>query len=152
MLLALGGAAYTFGGPMLKAGVDRDPKKLAPPFARKVEKLFQRLRARGYQPMLWEGYRTPARAAQLAKDGTGIALSMHSLGLAVDVVDGSNPSNPWNASPGFYKAVGEEAENLGLIWGGRWPKADMPHIQAIPVSQQTAFRAMTASERNLALA
>ena len=148
LLLLGGGAAYTFGGSPLKKGVDRQPKKLLPAFARKVETLFRRMRARGFQPMLWEGYRTPARAAELHRKGTGVKLSMHSLGAAVDVVDGSNPGNPWAASPGFWKALGEEAEKLGLTWGGRWAKADYPHIQAIPVSQQTAFRAMTHNERN----
>jgi peptidoglycan L-alanyl-D-glutamate endopeptidase CwlK len=139
--------AYSYGGAPLKAGIDRQPKKLLPRFARKIETLFQRLRARGYQPMLWEGYRTPERAAELEQRGTGIRLSMHSLGAAVDVVDGST-GNPWKASPGFWRALGEEAEKLGLTWGGRWKSKDMPHVQAIPVSQQTVFRAMTHNERN----
>ncbi len=146
LLLGGGAAAYVYGGPSVRRGVDRDPKKLLPAFARKLNTLFKRMRARGYQPMLWEGQRSDERAAALSKKGTGIRLSMHRLGAAVDIVDGST-GNPWKASPGFWTALGQEAAKLGLTWGGSWTKRDFPHVQALAVNQQAAFRRMTPTQR-----
>ncbi len=149
-LLVLGGegaaAAYVYGGPSKRKGVDRDPAKLLKPFARKLNTLFRRMRARGFQPMFWEGRRSAERAETLAKKGTGIKLSMHVLGAAADIVDGST-GNPWKASPGFWTALGQEARKLGLTWGGDWAKGDFPHVQALAVNQQTAFRRMTPGQR-----
>ena len=141
-LLLLGsGAAYVYGGPPKKQGVDRDPAKLLKPFAKKLNILFSAMRARGYQPMLWEGRRDTQRAADL-----GYAKSLHILGAAADIVDRSS-SNPWNAKPGFWDALGEESAKLGLTWGGDWKKRDLPHVQAIAVRDQSAFRRMTPTDR-----
>jgi hypothetical protein len=141
-------SGYSFGGPPLRAGVDREPANLLPAFAAKVEKLFQAMRARGFEPLLWEGLRTPARAAKLAAGGTGSENSLHVLGGAVDVVDGSTAPNYWTGAPGFWGALGVEAERLGLTWGGRRTRVDLVHVQAVPVAQQTAFRAASPAERN----
>ena len=115
-----------------------------------MSELFQRLRARGFDPYLWEGWRDPARAAKLAKKGTGIRLSMHSLGAGVDIVNGAQlkaGGSPWVAPQQFWDAVGQEARKLGLTWGGVWTKGDKPHVQAITVRQQVAFRQMNDSQR-----
>lgn len=152
LLLAGGTAAYTFGGSELRKGIDRDPSKLLPGFAKKVEQLFQAMRKRGYKPLLWEGYRTPERAAMLAEKGTGIVDSMHSYGAAVDIVDESTAPNYWTGAPGFWNALGEEAEKLGLTWGGRWKSVDRPHVQGITVAEQTAFRKMSRAEQENAVA
>jgi hypothetical protein len=151
-LLLGGGAAtyavYTYGGLPIRLGVDRDPKKLLPGFAKKIETLMQRMRARGFEPELWEGRRSASRAKALSVVGTGVADSMHIYGAAVDIVD---KNKLWNASPAFWAALGEEAERLGLTWGGRWTKVDKPHVQAIAVSKQNAFRAMTDAQRAAAV-
>jgi hypothetical protein len=139
-----GGASYSYGGAPLRAGIDRDPRNLLPGFAAKVELLFGRLRARGYKPLLWEGLRTPARAAMLERKGTGSARSIHCLGAAVDIVD---EQRKWGASADFWQAIGQEAKALGLTWGGEWRKRDLPHVQAIAVADQAAFRAMSEGER-----
>ena len=140
-LLLLGGGAYAYGGAPKKQGVDRDPKKLLKPFAKKLNILFSAMRARGYQPVLWEGRRSTQRAAEL-----GYAKSLHTLGAAADIVDGSS-SNPWKAKAGFWAALGEESAKLGLTWGGDWVKRDLPHVQAIAVNKQAAFRRMTPADR-----
>lgn len=141
-LLLLGsGAAFVYGGAPKKKGVDRDPKKLLPPFGKKLNILFNAMRARGFKPMLWEGRRSLQRATEL-----GFSKSLHPLGIAVDIVDGST-TNPWKAKPGFWKALGEESAKLGLTWGGDWKKRDMPHVQAIAVRDQAAFRRMTLADR-----
>lgn len=155
-LLFFGNQSYSYGGPPVRKGVDRDPDNLLPGFARKLETLFQRMRARGYDPMLWEGYRTPSRASQQAAEGDGIADSIHSYRAAADIVDGARWKkglDPWtNVALGFWAALGQEAEKLGLTWGGRFTHTDNPHVQAPSVRQQIAFRAMTDAQRAQAVA
>jgi hypothetical protein len=136
---------YSYGGAPRRSGVDRDPANLLPGFADKLEILFQRMRARGFKPYLWEGRRSAARAGKLAAGGTGIKLSMHILGAAADILD---ENKLWSASPAFWSALGEESRRLGLTWGGNWRRADKPHVQAVAVSQQTAFRSMSPAERS----
>lgn len=135
---------HSFGGDPIRKGVDRDPSKLLPGFAEKVETLFGRLRARGFNPLLWEGYRTPERALELKRRGVGARISMHSYGAAVDIIDAEAY---WNAESDFWEAVGEEAQALRLTWGGNWRRGDKPHVQAIPVHEQAAFVALTDAER-----
>jgi hypothetical protein len=146
LALALGGGTtgYVYGGSAIRSGVSRDPGKLLKPFAAKLNTLFKRMRARGFKPMLWEAFRSPARAGRLADKGTGIRLSMHSLGAAVDIVDADKL---WGASRAFWDALGFEAGRLGLVWGGLWRSPDRPHVQALTVSDQNAFRAMVPSQR-----
>lgn len=137
---------YSFGGDPIRAGVDRNPGELLPGFARKVDRLFRALRADGHDPMLWEGYRSPERAAKLAKKGTGIKLSMHCLGAAVDIVD---EDDMWKATSAFWDAIGNHAEDLGLcvLYNSRGQRIDRPHVQAVSVRAQNKFRAMTPAER-----
>ena len=143
-LVAAPPSAFTFGGPALRKGVDRDPAKLLPPFAAKVEALFRAMRGRGHEPLCWEAFRSPERAQHLSDTGAGIKLSMHCLGAAVDIVD---EHAYWSAGQDFWDALGEEAETLGLVWGGRWTRRDLPHVQAVAVKDQARFRAMTEAER-----
>lgn len=136
--------AFTFGGPPIRKGIDRDPAKLLPPFAAKVERLFGAMRERGHEAILWEGYRSAERAQQLSDRGSGIKLSMHVLGAAVDII---HAEDYWQASDDFWDALGDESEELGLTWGGRWKRRDLPHVQAVAVKDQERFRRMTEQER-----
>lgn len=124
--------------------LDRDPSKLVPSFARKIDQLFRALRAQGYDPVFWEGYRSPERAAEMARLGVGIKDSMHSYGAAADIID---RAKLWNA-PAFFKALGAQAKALGLTWGGDWTRGDLPHVQAIPVTAQNALRAAPVASRD----
>lgn len=136
---------FSYGGEELRRGVSRDPQLLLPGFAAKVESLFQRLKQQGHDAMLWEGYRSTERAQRLSDRGTGIKLSMHCLGAAVDIVDAEAM---WKATPEFWDAISDEAEALGLTVlyrNGR--RIDRPHVQAVKVSDQNRFRAMTDAER-----
>jgi len=137
-------SGFSYGGEPIRKGVSRDPKLLLPAFAAKIETLISRLRAQGHEPLLWEAYRSPARAQQLSDRGAGVKLSMHCLGAAVDIV---HAEDFWSASDEFWAAVGHEAEELGLTWGGKWRRRDYPHVQALSVRDQTKFRAMTEDER-----
>jgi peptidoglycan L-alanyl-D-glutamate endopeptidase CwlK len=123
-----------------------DLEALHPTFRAKVEALLARMQADGYDPLIWETYRTPARAKLLSDRGTGIKpladgsipIGMHQLGLAVDIV---SKSKMWTPPKAFWAALGKHAEALGLTWGGRWKRVDKPHIQAVPVREQEALRA-----------
>lgn len=147
LLLVLAFSGYNYGGSPLQVGVDRDPKHLIPSFAKKLNKLFSAMRARGYKPLLWEGLRTPERASQLAAKGLGISNSLHIYGAAADIVDESTAPRYWDGAPGFWTALGQEAKKLGLTWGGDFSSRDLPHVQAITVAQESRFRAAAPSER-----
>ena len=136
-----------------KAGRVSDVGALVPAFADRVVLLVARMRARGHDAVVWETYRTPERAAKFAEAGVGSADSMHCYGLAADII---SEASAWNAPADFWAALGEEARKLGLVWGGDWhgqqrPHGDKPHVQAIRVSEQRAFRAMDAEMRQQAL-
>jgi len=121
-------------------GIDRDLGKLTPGFRRRVERVLARMQARGFDAVVWEAWRSPERAAKLAAKGTGIALSMHTLGIAVDII---SRKNRWDAGPEFWQALGEEYEREGIVWGGRWRSGDNPHGQGVTVAQQGIARAAT---------
>lgn len=123
----------------------RDTTALLPAFTPRVQVLFNRMRARGFKPRLWEAYRTPERAIKLAEEGKGVENSMHIYGAAVDVID----ADAMWSNPAFFRALGEEAESLGLTWGGRFTRVDMPHIQAIPFRSHGAFTRMTPDQREV---
>lgn len=135
----------------MTAPICRDLDALVPSFRARVVKLLARMKARGYDVQVWETYRSPERIALLAARGTGSARSMHAYGVAADIVE--NDKSPWVANvPGLWQALGEEAEALGLTWGGRWRRRDFPHVQAIPVAKQNAVRAATVADAIDALA
>jgi hypothetical protein len=141
---------YSYGGKSTRRGIDRDPENLLPGFAREIELLFKRMRARGFNPYLWEGLRTPQRAAELAAKGSGSKLSLHIYGGAVDIVNGDQVEkggDPWKAPAAFWQALGEESKRLGLTWGGVWSSPDRPHVQGVTVSQQVAFRSGSEADR-----
>jgi hypothetical protein len=120
---------YSFGGPsIIRDGyeINRNPNLLVPEFAGILEKLFQNLRQKGFDPHLWEGYRTPERAKYLAEQGTGIEKSLHIEGRAADII---SKKDFWSNSE-FFAALGNEALKLGLVWGGNFKnRKDFPHVE-----------------------
>ncbi len=65
-----------------------------------------------------EAYRTPEAARQNARQGTGIAASLHCQRLAIDLnlfINGE-----YQTDTGAYRALGEMWEALGGSWGGRF--------------------------------
>ncbi len=142
-----GGRRYDWGEPPRKdrrtgTDVNRDPSKLLPSFAAKIDLLIRRMRAEGYDPMFWEGYRSPERAAALERIGSGIRNSIHIYGAAADIVD---RKKLWS-NPAFFAALGRNAKAIGLTWGGDWKRGDKPHVQGLAVSAQSAFRALPSAQ------
>ena len=92
----------------------------------------------GYEMVLIEGYRSPERQDQLFAKGSsvtqvGAGLSYHQHGLAADSAfmrDGKvviSERDPW-AMKG-YVLFGPVAEQVGLVWGGRWKMMDYGHVE-----------------------
>jgi len=112
---------------------DRDWSHLDPEFSQVVLRLFARMSQRGYPVALLEGYRSPERQAGAAVTNARAYQSKHQYGLAADLApvrDGHLVifmGDPWADSA--YKALGEEAAALGLVWGGLWRLRDFGHVE-----------------------
>lgn len=120
------------------ASASRDWTLVDAEFRQRLLLLFQRMRERGYELALLEGYRSPERQAELAAMGANVTRagayqSYHQFGLAADLAffrDGRiviSERDPW-AMAG-YRLLGERAEALGLTWGGRWKLMDFGHVE-----------------------
>ncbi|MBK1685887.1 M15 family metallopeptidase [Rubrivivax gelatinosus] len=123
-----------------RSAVGHDWARLQPQFRQRLLELFDIARERhGYDLVLLEGYRSPARQAQLAALGPATTLagperSRHQAGLAADLAfirDGRlqlSERDPWTLQA--YRHVGEIATTLGLQWGGHWPSLrDFGHVE-----------------------
>lgn len=120
-----------------------DVELLLPSFRVAVKLLLAKMTALGFEPVPFDTVRTAAEAAANAKKGTGTANSIHQWGCACDVICGAHGWSCRDADCEFYEALGREAEALKLVWGGRWKRVDMPHVQGIPVSAQPKMRALS---------
>lgn len=128
---------------------NRDWSRLDPNFMAVVLKVFARLEVRGYQFTLLEGYRSPERQDALADAGPYVTnarafQSKHQYGLALDAAPLRSgrlvisEKDPWAMEA--YRALGEEAENAGLLWGGRWRLKDYGHIEVAGLISRHAKR------------
>lgn len=135
--------------PWSEGRVDRDwseAQKLSsldPTFRASIVSVLSRLRAEGFSPVVWFGWRRPGMQAELVKKGRSRApFSFHeALGdsgepaaLAVDLVDrrygwgttldegGGEVKNPktFAGAKRFFTRLGTIAEEEGLWWGGRF--------------------------------
>lgn len=89
---------------------------------------------------LFEGYRSQARQEWLYAQGRtrpgaivtykrGVS-GYHPRGLAGDVVWYDHSGTPhWDGPAALWAILGHCARANGLIWGGDWQMADLPHIQ-----------------------
>jgi peptidoglycan L-alanyl-D-glutamate endopeptidase CwlK len=120
------------------ATANRDWDKLNPDFVQQVLTVMKKMGERGYPMVLLEGYRSPERQDELANLATLVTKakggqSKHQYGFAVDLAPMKNgkvvisEKDSWAGEA--YQALGEEAEAIGLIWGGRWSFKDYGHIE-----------------------
>lgn len=89
-------------------------------FVRLVALLICEAQMKGYELTFGEAYRTPEQAALNAKAGTGIANSLHTQRLAIDLnlfKDGA-----FLTSTEAHRPLGEFWESLHELcrWGGRF--------------------------------
>lgn len=100
-------------------------------FAVLVAKLILFADSQGYRITLGEAYRSPDEAKRLAAEGIGIAASLHTQRLAIDLnlfIDGV-----YQMSSGAYAPLGiwweqQSTPELECCWGGRFTKADGNHF------------------------
>lgn len=124
--------------------------RLLPAFRRRVDRMLVQLRADGYDPLVWETFRTQERQDHLRKRGASKARkSMHQLGAAVDVVCGLHLWSCRKEGCDFFAQLGRAAKAQGLHWGGdMFPKnpvtgrrfIDQPHVQAVSYWRQWSLR------------
>lgn len=93
-----------------------------------VAKLIEYAYSHGYQLTAGELYRTPEQAALNAQHHTGIANSLHTLRLAIDLQlfrDGNYLTQTEDYAP-----LGQYWESLApdCTWGGRFQKPDADHF------------------------
>lgn len=125
-----------------------DVSMLLPSFRERVLAVFAALKQEGYNPRIFETYRTPARGAWLKLRGKtrNGAASLHCYNAAADFIDAKLG---WENRK-FFDALGKIGIAHGLTWGGDWDSDpstpqdfdDRPHLQAIPVHMQKTFRAL----------
>jgi uncharacterized protein YcbK (DUF882 family) len=72
----------------------------------------------GYEITLGEAYRTPEQAALNAASGTGVANSLHTQRLAIDL--NLFKDGVYLTKTEDYKEIGQKWEEIGGSWGGRF--------------------------------
>ena len=87
-------------------------------FALMAARLILQAQAMGYEVTLGEAYRSPAEAARLAAAGRGIARSLHTDRLAIDLNLFKN--GRYLDSTEDHRPLGEWWESIGGTWGGRF--------------------------------
>tara|TARA_Y100001973_G_scaffold90807_1_gene138761 strand:+ start:1275 stop:1802 length:528 start_codon:yes stop_codon:yes gene_type:complete len=114
--------------------------------------VYETHRTAARQDWLYASGRTRPGPIVTNVDGKVQTGKGHGAGKAADIIDGrAHPTRSgqrvgwgtWSGQDGdetaaemaedFFRALGEEAEALGLTWGGRWTLSgggkDMPHVQ-----------------------
>lgn len=103
-------------------------------FTQDVALLIQEAKQRGYGATFGEAWRTPQQAEWDEAHGTGIAHSLHTDRLAVDLnlfMDGVYQKDD---SAGCYTALGAFWKGLGAdhYWGGDFTRRDLDHFSISP--------------------
>lgn len=129
---------------------DRRWDAIDPAFQQRVLVIYALMKQRGYDMALVEGYRSPARQAELAAAGKATRAkagqSCHQYGLAVDSAILKNGKLQWNMNDDWvregYFLYGELAEQAGLSWGGNWRSIkDYVHVEAKTACRDARRRA-----------
>jgi hypothetical protein len=127
-----------------------DPKKpipyvaddLDPTFKGRIDQVFSAMKARGYDPKVYEGGRSQRRQAYLygqgrtdfagyGREGSKVTWTLSSNhgaypARAVDVI---STAKGWS-DQAFFTALGEEVAKVGgMTWGGSWSSKDYPHVE-----------------------
>jgi len=96
-------------------------------FARHVALLILQAEKMGYEVTFGEAWRTPEQAARNAASGSGIANSLHTERLAIDLNLFKN--GHWLSSTEAHRPLGEwwEKQHSLARWGGRFTRPDGNH-------------------------
>lgn len=120
-----------------------DIKLLLPTMQTKVQELLDAMVVDKFTPVLWDSARTDEEAERNAANGKGIKNSVHIYGGAADIICGEHG---WSCAANkckFFTKLGQHAERLGFVWGGRFKRVDQPHVQGMKVGEpQNKLRAL----------
>ena len=118
-------------------------KKLAslePRLRSLVPPILEKLRAQGFQPKIFFGWRSVEVQREIvARGDSKVLFSFHNAqkpdgtpnAYAADIVDARWGWEPAAAQNGFWVALGAAAKSYGLVWGGDWQSfKDVAHIQS----------------------
>ena len=107
-------------------------------FARDMALLVLYIEARGYSCTFGECYRPPREAAANAATGAGIANSLHTQRLAVDL-NLFSPEGKFLEDSLEHLPFGEFWESIGAdhAWGGRFKVKDGNHYSLTPDGGRT---------------
>ena len=138
----------------------------------KLPVVLATLQARGHRPKVVFSWRSLASQAVLKQKGrSSLSFSKHNAvdrtgqprALAADIIDerygwgdGEHGSAKSDGALGFFRALGEVVDELGLGWGGRWKSRgsfwtrygmgwDPAHIEVAEVSVAQAQRVSLAA-------
>ena len=97
-------------------------------FTQLVGQLIGWCYSNGFELTLGEAFRTPEQAALNAQKGSGIANSLHTSRLAIDL--NLFKDDVFLTTTDAYKPLGEYWESLDsdCSWGGRFAKPDADHF------------------------
>lgn len=119
-------------------------RSLKSEFRPKVQDLLSRLIIAGFKPKIFYGWRSVQVQEELYKKGrTKVRFSFHNVQLpdgtpnacAADIIDARFGWSDTADTRQFWDALGTEAKNLGLVWGGDWTSIpDYAHVQFYPNS------------------
>lgn len=110
---------------------------LEPQFRQGVECTLARAKKGGWQPKVFETYRSNARQRTLygygrtrpgnkVTNASSAITTVHHYGLAVDII---HATKGWD-HPRFFYWLGQHAEACGLVSGAFWKRMpDAPHLQ-----------------------
>jgi hypothetical protein len=130
-----------------RAFIERKLKQVHPALARKVRRLIEDLEAKGHQPTIGSGWRSPGEQLVIFNRGDStVKFSFHNAvtpkgeacALAVDIVDARHG---WDSSKRYWTDLGHYAGVHGLVWGGHWKRfPDVAHVQGLPNSMLSKVR------------
>ncbi|MDD8018368.1 MAG: M15 family metallopeptidase [Bacteroidota bacterium] len=111
---------------------------LNPIVKQKALELLAACTTHGIEIQIIQGFRSIVEQNKLYEQGrstTGNIVtnakggeSYHNYGLAFDFVPLIHGVANWKDARNFF-VVGEIAEKIGLVWGGRWKLRDLDHCQ-----------------------
>lgn len=139
-----------WGGDSARWSQEKKLLSLEANFRSKVKGVLEALTKGGFQPKIFYGWRSVAVQQELVKKGRSkVKFSFHNAQMpdgtpksyAADIIDQRWGWNPAAETNGFWKALGQEANKRGLVWGGDWKSfKDVAHIQGRQNSQLAATK------------
>ena len=133
-------AAGYWSGDSSKWTQEKKMQSMDPQLRPKVQTILNTLRAKGFQPKIFFGWRSVQVQQELYNMGRSkVRFSFHNAqkpdgtpnAYAADIIDSRWGWDPPAKQNGFWDALGKAAKDVGLVWGGDWASfRDEAHVQS----------------------